>query len=369
MPLILLVDDDVTQRLVTGSILKKAGHKILHAEDGQQGLDMARAHAPELIVSDVVMPGLNGYQMVAALRQEPGIAGTPVIMLTSMAERMHMRLGMTAGADDYLAKPFSADELCDAVAALLARRKVQREEIVSTVQGGFMAALEEQKQSLANQYEHRLVKELDSRWEREKKANTELHYGESTVLMIDLFGSLLADPPEGADVAAIVRRRHQGARDTLYLFGAKHLLPYGNDLLAVFAGDEGDADDVGTSPRLRAFRAAFALVKAARMEAEAAARQGAAPPPGITIAMHAGPLTLLHVSDALHGGPDATLATGELLAEATLMLEFARASGWPVACPQRLAKSNSDTLVTGRTGAMASGKSLVLDTVEVVSLA
>ena len=368
MPLILLVDDDVTQRLATGSVLKKAGHQILHAEDGMQGLEMARTHEPELIVCDVVMPGMNGYQMVTALRQEPGIADTPVIMLTSMAERMHMRLGMTSGADDYLAKPFSSAELCDAVSALLAKRKVQREQIVSSVKDGFMAALDEQKQNLASQYEKRLVQELDSRWDREKDANSELKYDDATVLLIDLFGSLLTQPPAGTDLATLVRRRHQAARDTLYLFGAKHLLPYGNDLLAVFAGD---IDAVGTSPKLRALRAAFALVKAAVMEAEAAARQdpaSALAQPGITTALHEGTLTLLRVSDPLHGGPDSTLATGEILAEAAQVLEFACASGWRIACTQAMAEANQQSIVVGRRAAMASGKSLVLEAVELVAL-
>ena len=188
------------------------------------------------------------------------------------------------------------------------------------------------------------------------------------MLLIDLFGSLLTQPPAGTDLAGLVRHRHQAARDTLYLFGAKHLLPYGNDLLAVFAGD---ADAVGTSPQLRALRAAFALVKSAIMEAEGAARQdpqGVLAQLGITTALHEGPLSLLRVSDPLHGGPDSTLATGEILADAALVLEFARASGWRIACTQAMAEANAQAVVAGRLGTMASAKSLVLEAVELVAL-
>src|SRR5881394_37901 len=123
MALILVVDDDRNQRAVAAHALGGCGHEVIEAEDGTQALEITRARRPDLIVCDVVMPGISGFEFVTALRQEEGISDLPVIMLTSMGERAHMRTGMTSGADDYLAKPFSFAELNEAVTALLSKRK------------------------------------------------------------------------------------------------------------------------------------------------------------------------------------------------------------------------------------------------------
>src|SRR4051812_35972804 len=106
MARILVIEDDRIQRLVALQALRGAGHEVLDAIDGITGMEAARAERPDLIVCDVLMPNMNGYQFVAALREDEAISATPVIMLTSMAERSQMRAGMTAGADDYIVKPF-----------------------------------------------------------------------------------------------------------------------------------------------------------------------------------------------------------------------------------------------------------------------
>ena len=124
---ILVIEDDPIQRLAVVGILQRVGYRVLWAVDGEQGLEMARQSAPDLIVCDVVMPGMNGYQLLTTMRREAGLAEVPVIMLTTMSERAQVRVGMTSGADDYLAKPLNAGELRDAVAALLTRRKARRE--------------------------------------------------------------------------------------------------------------------------------------------------------------------------------------------------------------------------------------------------
>ncbi len=355
MPLILLIEDDPTQRLAAGFALKRAGHTVLEAADGEQGLAMARADRPELIICDVLMPGLNGYQMVTKLRREETICDIPVIMLTAMAGRAHVRLGMTAGADDYLAKPFSSQELCDAVTALLARRKVQHAQIISTVMNSFQAALDEQKHALSLQYETQLVLELGARWARDGNTASELKYPDATVLVIDLFAALLAQPKAGGELGNEVRRSYQGACDALFLFGARHVLPHGNDLLAVFAS----TPDESAHPRLRALRAAFALAKSPSAQAE-----------GIVIAMHEGELTLLRVSDPLHGGPESTLATGEGLTDATSIREFAATSGWRIACSQSSASGLQQHVSTGRRGSITRGRTLPpFEVIELLALA
>lgn len=340
MALILVIEDDRVQRLVTARTLQKAGHEVLEAVDGEQGLTVARTSKPDLIVCDVMMPGMDGYAIVKALRQaDPAIADTPVIMLTALSERADMRTGMNAGADDYLTKPFRADELTEAVAALLAKRQAQRDAIVNLMKSEIVEALDEQKQELASQYERRFVEELNARWERGQRANAELRFDNATVLVVDLFAALRTHSAEGAQAAAAVRRAYDSARDNLYLFGARHLLLYGEDLLAIFADMPGEA---GADARSRATRAAFALQKAL---AGVLGARGTGPQ--FTVAVHQGPVTLLHVSDPLHGDPDATLATGETLTAAQALRAHAQQAGWRVACSRQVLEGLG-ALRTGR---------------------
>ena len=368
MSLILVIEDDRIQRQVTAQALKSAGHEVLEALDGAEGLQSARTHRPDLIVCDVVMPGMNGYQLVTALREEEGISDIPVIMLTAMTERAHMRTAMTSGADDYIAKPFSFKELNEAASALLAKRKAQHDGFINSMKSEITEALDEQKQVLSGQYERRFVEELNSRWERVGEGNSELKYEEATVLVVDLFGSTLQNPPSGTDTGNTVRHAYQAARDTLYLFRARHLLAYGNDLLAIFADPPGS---VGVSPKMRAARAACALVKA-RSNVSKTAQPGVpgdAASSDIAIAMHEGPITLLLVSDPLHGDPDATLATGETLNAARSLQEFAQASHWHIACSRAMLVGMEEQAKTGRTAAVSLGPlRQALDAVELLGV-
>ncbi len=349
---ILVIEDDPIQRLAVVGILQRVGHRVLWAIDGEQGLEMARQSRPDLIVCDVVMPGMNGYQLVTALRQEAGLAEVPVIMLTTMTERAQVRVGMTSGADDYLAKPLNAAELREAVAALLARRKSRRDEIVGEIKDKFLAALEGQKQSLANLYEQRLFKELNSRWEDSGRYNEALDYPDTIVLAVDLFSSILHRQSPSDDLAAAVRQGYQNARDTLYLFGARHLVPQGDSLLAVFVPVEGT--DIAAF-RLRALRGALALVKAGATDS------------GMTVALHVGPATLVHVTDPLHGDAGSVL-TGDTAPTAAALQVFARDSKWRVACSAALLEGLDGTVVTGRTAPLAAGGAPV-SCIEVLSLA
>jgi CheY-like chemotaxis protein len=365
MSLILVIEDDRIQRQVTAQALKSTGHEVLEALDGVEGLRSARTHRPDLIVCDVMMPGMNGYQVVTALREEEGIADIPVIMLTAMTERAHMRTAMTTGADDYIAKPFSFQELNEAATALIAKRKAQQEGFFNLIKSEITEALDEQKQVLSGQYERRFVQELNSRWERGGEGNSELKYEDATVLVVDLFGSTLRHLPSGTATGSTVRHAYQAARDTLYLFRARHLLAYGNELLAIFSDPPGS---VGVSPKMRAARAACALVKASANSSQTRV-PGDAASSDIAVAIHEGPITLLRVSDPLHGDPDATLATGETLDAAKSLQEFAQASLWRIACSCTMLAGMEEHMRTGRSAAVSRGPLLpALDAAELLGV-
>ncbi|GIE82141.1 histidine kinase [Actinoplanes philippinensis] len=114
---LLVADDNADMRDYLSRLLRAAGHRVTAVVDGQQALETARTLTPDLIVSDVMMPRLDGLQLVAALRADPRTASTPVLLLSARAGQEASIEGLEAGADDYLFKPFSAAELLARVRA------------------------------------------------------------------------------------------------------------------------------------------------------------------------------------------------------------------------------------------------------------
>lgn len=120
---ILIVEDDATLREVILEMLSdEADYELLEADNGQSGLEAARQHLPHLVLCDVMMPKMDGHQMLAALRQDPRLTHVPFIFLTALADWENMRQGMNLGADDYLTKPFKQAELLRAVRARLEKQ-------------------------------------------------------------------------------------------------------------------------------------------------------------------------------------------------------------------------------------------------------
>src|SRR3954466_3859743 len=118
---LLVVDDDLISRKAIGATLSRAGHVVAFAGDGEEGLAAAKAKPPALIISDVIMPRMDGWQFVQALRSEPTTALLPVIFLTVLHDEHHRLRGFGLGADDYIAKPVNAQELCFRVERSLER--------------------------------------------------------------------------------------------------------------------------------------------------------------------------------------------------------------------------------------------------------
>ncbi|MCZ7436912.1 SpoIIE family protein phosphatase [Micromonospora sp. WMMC241] len=114
---VLVADDNADMREYLTRLLRSAGHRVHTVADGQAALEAARTHTPDLVVSDVMMPRLDGLQLVAALRADPRTAGTPVLLLSARAGEEASIEGLEAGADDYLVKPFPAAELLARVRA------------------------------------------------------------------------------------------------------------------------------------------------------------------------------------------------------------------------------------------------------------
>jgi DNA-binding response OmpR family regulator len=118
MTSILVVDDDDDIRALVGELLERAGHVVIKAPDGESALKLFYSRQPDLVVLDVSMPGLDGWEVLKRIRE---LSDVPVLMLTARAEELEKVRGLRAGADDYVTKPFGRQELLARVDATLRR--------------------------------------------------------------------------------------------------------------------------------------------------------------------------------------------------------------------------------------------------------
>ena len=124
---ILVIDDEESFRQVMIKSLSKEGFEVVAAPDGKTGVSLAAERQPDLIVCDLNMPGMDGYEVLAALRREPQLADIPLIFLTGQSQPSQVRQGMNLGADDYLTKPVDLADLLSAIRVRLGRRQAQRQ--------------------------------------------------------------------------------------------------------------------------------------------------------------------------------------------------------------------------------------------------
>ena len=128
MPHLLLIDDDLRLAGMVGDYLRSQGFALTHAIEGTAGLGLAQALKPDLIILDLMMPGIDGLEVCRRLRAMPApLCHTPVLMLTAKGDPMERVVGLELGADDYMGKPFEPRELLARIKALLRRQAMPSE--------------------------------------------------------------------------------------------------------------------------------------------------------------------------------------------------------------------------------------------------
>ena len=131
MSTILIIEDEIQTKKVLLDSLRFEGFTAIAAANGKTGLDLAKKHRPNLIVCDIMMPEMDGYEVLSALREHRSTTAIPIIFLTAKVTTSDLRLGMDLGAEDYLTKPCTVDRLLTAIDARL-RRNRQLQQYYST---------------------------------------------------------------------------------------------------------------------------------------------------------------------------------------------------------------------------------------------
>lgn len=130
---ILVIEDETSLRQLVVEALKISGYSAVGAADGLEGLDMLRRDRPDLVLCDITMPELDGYEVLREIRSDPSTQTLPVVFLTALGSREDMRRGMELGADDFLVKPFATQELLATVNTQLRKQAAVSQKIETTL--------------------------------------------------------------------------------------------------------------------------------------------------------------------------------------------------------------------------------------------
>ena len=129
----LVVDDSITVRRVTQRLLERNGMRVLTARDGMDAVTLLQEHVPDVILLDIEMPRMDGYEVAAHVRNDSRLKDVPIIMITSRVGEKHRARAIELGVDDYLGKPYQEAELLDAIAPLVERRRAAQESALQDV--------------------------------------------------------------------------------------------------------------------------------------------------------------------------------------------------------------------------------------------
>lgn len=329
MALIVVCEDDATTRTIITAVLTKAGHQVEAFADGLAGYARLLEGDAELLISDVQMPGKDGFALVAQVREDKRLMELPCILLTSLQARAHMRIGMTSGADDYVTKPFQPIELIDAVSSQLKRAMqlhiLHTDETARTVN----LAVGERTNELMAGYERRLQKELQSRWERGSTGRTELSGSLVGCTMLDQEAWLSA--LSSTQMADLAKHFFNKVADCAALFNAEHLQFVGDGLLIVFdrEADTASMHHAGRAQRLTQSMAAIRSSMQAYVREQGFVVTSGQPLPlfSCSLVLHEGRLSLGKM-EGLAGGVEQLVPAGQDVQLVSKLLKAAQALGW-----------------------------------------
>jgi CheY-like chemotaxis protein len=369
MPLIVVMDDDASTRVLVAAVLRKEGYDVLAAEDGALGLALIREHKPDLVVSDVQMPNMDGFGVLEAVRADESITTTPIILLTSLQDRAHMRQGMTTGADDYLTKPFAPQELRDAVNTQLS--KLVRAEAVQSqlVDRAVATALAAQQEKIGSLYEKRMAKELSEQWPDSGLHDSNERYASATVLYADVRDyTQWTQRLSTNELGEVITQFYSGVGDTVHLFGARHMQFVGDGMLCVFV-DGNDSHTVNHA--LRATKAALGLLDGCkRLDNFVKQRLGERGLPrfALNIAMHSGPVTFTKLGGLFSSSTQST-PVGDAVSTTLKFFQGSQPPDWAIAATVQTNILLDRSARIGRRGMIhVPGRQSAIDSVEILGL-
>lgn len=262
---ILVVDDTAANIRVLDAVLRPEGYRLVSATSGAEALEKIQGEAPDLVLLDVVMPVMDGYELCRRLRANPATAMLPVVMITASGEAERAK-GLEAGADDFLHKPFNRAELLARVKSLIRIKQYQdvieaKSAEVADLNHTLEARVAQQVQDIErlNQLQRFLSPQIAETIKSRPEA-LEAHRREITVCFCDLRGfTTFAEIAEPEDLISVVREYHAAMGELIFRFEGT-LEHFEGDGMMVFFNDPVPCDD----PPGRAVHMAIAMRERAR---------------------------------------------------------------------------------------------------------
>jgi serine/threonine-protein kinase PpkA len=358
MPRILVVDDEEPIRKNIERLLSLEGYEVATAPNGQHGLVIARSMLPDIIITDINMPGMDGFAMLDAIRHHPELDRAIVIMLTAADERDSMRRGMRLGADDYLTKPFRREELLDAINSQLKKLARFNREKDNAVAKATALTEEKTREHFREQFAGSSFPTSQSSGYTHDGASgfsvslppdsSTVQSLQATVMFADIRNfTTMAERLSAAELAALLGRYFELACRPVVAFGGTHLKMLGDGLLALFE-ERADAPEDALSHAQRALAASVGIQEAVgsfKHWVEEQYGQRGLPIFNVGIGLHSGEVTLSRLGGV--DSPEIT-ALGDSVNIASRLQAAGKELGWPVVASIDTAQLAGESLQRGR---------------------
>jgi serine/threonine-protein kinase PpkA len=362
MTQILIVEDDDAIRNNITRLLKLEGYDIVSAINGRVGLERAREVRPDVVISDVSMPEMDGFELLEAIRADRGLAATSVMLLTALDDRASMRRGMTAGADDYLAKPFTRVELLEALQGLLKKK----DRIEETIESAVKAREEHLRRAFTESLNGSAMPD---------KFGLEAPQGavpdtvvDATVLFSDIRNfTSLAEKLSSTEVAELLTEYFERTCEPVLKNGGRHLKFIGDGLMGVFADTLSGGSPLAASRR--AISAALGMALAThefRAWLDKRFEHRGLPPFAIGVGLHAGEVTICRLG-TLHNKEMTPI--GDTVNVAARLEAASKELGWTVVASSAVLATAGEGIQTGgMTSLGVRGKNAYVDVAEIIGL-
>ena len=332
---ILVIDDDPGIRKSLGLSLRTEGYAVIEAASGPDGLELAKSEAPQLIICDINMPEMDGYEVVTRLRQSS--ASVPFIFLTARSGRAEIRRGMNLGADDYLTKPFTREELLEAVRVRLKRHDTSREALAQQ--------LIMDSERMRSRFVSHLTGGVKQAIDEEAPATATQAITEATVLFTDIRGfTTISERLSVVEIATLLNRYFERACEPILAAGGRVVKFIGDGIMAVFPHNEQQPREQQAQ---RAVEAGLAMSLVAHQFREWMHERFAhhgLPEFAVGVGIHTGDVTLCQVGAQ---GEDNFTAIGDTVNIASRLEGQTKELGWPVVASGTAISAAGDAVLYG----------------------
>ena len=355
MAKIVVIEDEMQIRLNLQMMLKAEGHDVTQAANGREGLARIAAGRPDLVLCDVMMPELDGFGVIEALRADPATADVPFVFLTALDDRASMRRGMNLGADDFLNKPFTRDELLDAVKTRLAKHQRTVDVLASRIVS--------QPEEMHARFRGRATGMADAPMDDTLAAGATGKMINGTVLFSDIRNfTTISERLTSPQTAELLNAYFQEACTPVVAQGGRVVKLLGDGMMVLFA-----SNDPGYNHARAAIIAAMGIALAAyRFGDWIHQRYGehSLPKFAVGVGMHSGEMIETNIGPA--GGGSATLI-GDCVNISARLEAQTKEMGWPVIASRATVDAAGAGIIAGRAILLdLRGRSQQVEAVEII---